>query len=119
MDVPQWLLPHAQVLFGLSFWVNIALGFIILGMLGAAWKAYKWAAHKLLQRLDAQDGVMSDIRELLRTEIDLLKTNHHRNELRIAVLEEFKDQMQQRFHNYGRRITDQKFDDAIGKGNDD
>lgn len=97
---------HALELLNLALWVISGAGaliaFLLLLILGIA----KWSGVQVLQRMDTQDATMNEIKELLGSEVMLLREAIHGHDVRIVRLEEFRHAVQSTLQ-FGRRHEDQ------------
>lgn len=112
---------HAVDVLRFSLWVIGALGGLIVILLGTIAGLARWGGVELFKRLSEQDRKMDafqstiasksdEIKDLLSSEVRMLREEQHGVRERVVKLEAFKDQMQA-VCNFGRRHSDHQTGD--------
>ena len=71
---------HAVELLHLAVWGLGGLGALFLSLL-------VWSVRLFLNRMDSQDEELKNIRELITSELKLLREDHHNLEIRVVKVE--------------------------------
>jgi hypothetical protein len=85
---------HALELLRAAWWLITGLGALGLATM-------IWGGRKVLDRLTEQDRTMSEIRDLLASEVRQLREMQHAIDVRVTRIEAKCDMTMQRFPNHG------------------